>query len=387
MIIDELNIKKNLEEFSFPRLSGTIHERKAFDLAYHKILDLNLKPQVQEFEFSTFYSRSYPKIGFISGFLLLLLFFINVSLASIALIIVSPILLFLFIVMRTPENVKFYKKLKSANLFVRLKARKSPNKNKSNNPRKIIVFSCHLDSKGQKLSILARVRSMRAWFFSTLITIFIILLKELTPSNLNLIFIFLGSIPLSINLIATILIGMNTTKNSSYGAIDNASGIVCVLELLKYYSNENNRLENVDSWFVFTGCEETGTMGIRNLYKKLKVFDRNLLMLVNFDSVGRGVTIYDSIFKPEGYNEFYNNFLNNRVDLDIIQKSKKINFGTHSDGTYIKKKMYQGVEFGDLSIYKYMHSKEDTIDKVNTNNLKRLCELIIENVKIYYENK
>ena len=386
-MIDELSIKKNLEEFSFPRLSGTIHEKKAFHLAYNKILDLNVKPQVQEFEFSTFYSRSYPKIGFISGFLLVLLFFFNVTLATFTLIIISPILIFLVIVMRKPENVKFYKKLKSANLFVRLKASKSPNKNKSNNPKRNIVFSCHLDSKGQKLSILARVRSMRAWFFSALITFFIILLKELTPSNLNLIFIFLGIIPLSINLIATLLIGINTTKNSSHGAIDNASGIVCVLELLRYYSNENNRLENVDSWFVFTGCEETGTMGIRNLYKKLKVFDRNLFMLVNFDSVGKGITIFDSIFKPEGYHEFYNNFLNNRVGLEITQRSKKINFGTHSDGTFIKKKLYQGVEFGDLSVYKYMHSKEDTIDKVNTANLKNLCELIIENVKLYYENK
>ena len=386
-MIDELIIKKNLEEFSFPRLSGTIHEKKAFDLAFNKISDLGLKPQVQDFEFSTFYSRSYPKIGFISGFLLLLSFFINLNFGYFILIFIGPILVFLFIVMRNPENVKFYKKLKSANLFVRLKAHKSPIKNKSNKPNKIIVFSCHLDSKGQKLSILARVRSMRAWFFSTLITIFIILLKELTPSNLNLIFISLGSIPLSINLIGTLLIGINTTKNSSYGAIDNASGIICVLELLRYYSNENNRLENVDSWFVFTGCEETGTMGIRNLYKKLKVFDRNLFMLVNFDSVGRGITIFDSIYQPDGYNEFYNNFLNNGVGLDIIQKSKKINFGTHSDGTFIKKKMYQGVEFGDLSVYKYMHSKEDTIDKVNTANLKNLCELIIENVKLYYENK
>ena len=386
-MIDELIIKKNLEEFSFPRLSGTIHEKKAFNLAFNKILELGLKPQVQEFEFSTFYSRSYPKIGFISGFLLILSFYINMSIAYFALIIIVPILVSLVIIMRNPENVRFYKKLRSANLFVRLKAHKSSTKNKTINSKRTIVFSCHLDSKGQKLSILARVRSMRAYFFSALITIFIIILKELTSSNVKLILFILGSIPLSINLISTLLIGINTTKNSSYGALDNASGIACVFELLRYYSNEINRIENVDSWFVFTGCEETGTMGIRNLYKKLKVFDRNLLMLVNFDSVGKGITMYDSIFKPEGYNEFYNNFLNNRVGLDIIQKSKKINFGTHSDGTYIKKKMYQGVEFGDLSIYKFMHSKEDTIDKVNTNNLKRLCELIIENVKIYYENK
>jgi hypothetical protein len=386
-MIDELAIKKNLEEFSFPRLSGTIHEKRAFDLAYNKILDLGLKPQVQEFEFSTFYSRSYPKIGFISGFLLLLLFFINLTFASFVLIIISPILAFLFIVMRNPENVKFYKKLKSANLFVRLKAGKRSDKKVQNNPKRIIVFSCHLDSKGQKLSILARVRSMRTWFFSALLTICFILLKELAPPNLGIIIIILGGIPLSINIISTFLIGINTTKNSSPGAIDNASGIVCVLELLRHYTDENNRIENVESWFVFTGCEETGTMGIRNLYKRLKVFDRNLFMLVNFDSVGRGITIFDSIFKPEGYDEFYNSFLNNKIGLDIGQKSKKINFGTHSDGTYIKKKMYQGIEFGDLSIYKYMHSKEDTVDKVNTTNLKRLCELIIENVKLYYENK
>jgi hypothetical protein len=386
-MIDELAIKKNLEEFSFPRLSGTIHEKRAFDLAYNKILDLGLKPQVQEFEFSTFYSRSYPKIGFISGFIILLLFFINLTLASFVLIIISPILIILFIVMRNPENVKFYKKLESANLFVRLKAVKRSDNNKKKNPKRIIVFSCHLDSKGQKLSILARVRSMRAWFFSALITICFILLKELSSPNLSIIFIILGGIPLSINVISTLLIGINTTKNSSPGAIDNASGIVCVLELLRHYTDENNRLENVESWFVFTGCEETGTMGIRNLYKRLKVFDRNLFMLVNFDSVGSGITIFDSIFKPVGYDEFYNSFLNNKIGLEIGQKSKKINFGTHSDGTYIKKKMYQGIEFGDLSIYKYMHSKEDTIDKVNTTNLKRLCELLIENVKQYYENK
>ena len=385
-MIDELNIKKNLEEFSFPRLSGTIHEKKAFDLAYNKILELGLNPQKQEFEFSTFYSRTYPKIGFFSGFLLLISFYIDLNLGSLISILICPMLLLLFLIMRNPENVKFYKKMESASLFVRLKGRRSSSK-KIVYPKQQIIFSCHLDSKGQKLSILARVRSMRAWFFSAIIIIFIILLKYLIIPNFETIFTILGMIPLAINILATVLIMINATNNTSFGAIDNASGIICVLELMRYYSNENNRLENVDSWFVFTGCEETGTMGIRNLYKKFKAFDRNNLMLVNFDSIGRSIRIFDSIFKPEGYNEFYNDFLNNNMGLDIKEKSKKINFGTHSDGTYIKKKMYQGIEFGDLTVYQYMHSKEDTTDKVNTNNLKKLCELIIENLEKYYKNK
>ncbi|TFG23829.1 MAG: M28 family peptidase [Promethearchaeota archaeon] len=385
-MIDELNIKKNLELFSFPRLSGTKHEKKAFDLAYNKILELGLKPQKQEFEFSTFYSRTYPKIGFFLGFLLLITFYIDTNLGVLISILTCPILVLIFIIMRNPENVKFYKKLESANLFVKLKGRRSRFK-KINKSKEQIIFSCHLDSKGQKLSILARVRSMRAWFFSALIIIFIILLKYLILPNLATLFTILGIFPLTINIVAMVLILINTTNNSSLGAIDNASGIVCVLELMRYYANENSRLENVDSWFVFTGCEETGTMGIRNLYKKFKVFDRNNLMLVNFDSIGRGITLFDTIFKPEGYNEFYNDFLNNNIGLEITEKSKKINFGTHSDGTYIKKKMYQGIEFGDLNVYQYMHSKEDTIGKVNTNNLKKLCELIIENVEKYYKNK
>ncbi|MFX1599115.1 MAG: hypothetical protein ACFFB6_00805, partial [Promethearchaeota archaeon] len=67
-MIDEKNIKANLEVFTFPRLSGTIAEEKAFKLAVEKVERLNLNYLIQEFEFSTFYSRIYPKIIFSLGF-------------------------------------------------------------------------------------------------------------------------------------------------------------------------------------------------------------------------------------------------------------------------------------------------------------------------------
>ncbi len=385
-MIDEESIKQNLNHFAFPRLSGTIHEKKALDLAFKKVSDLGLKPNIQNFEFSTFYSRTYPKIAFLFGFLLLISFYIDLSVGIFISLIIGPILVFLVIIMRKPENVKFPRNFESANLFVKLKVRRKLSKKVSYNQRKRIVFSCHLDSKGQKLSILARIRSMRTWIISSVIIIGTLGFKYLVQPNFVIFFIIIGGILMILNFISTILILINTTNNSSLGAIDNATGITCVLELLKYYLLDDNRIDNIEYWFVFTGCEETGTMGIRNLYKKIKFFERDSLMLVNFDAIGGSITIFDSIFQPEGYREFYNSFLNNNIGLEIREESKRINFGTHSDGYYLKKKNFQGIEFGDMEAYQFLHSKEDTIDKVNTRNLKKLCEVIVENLRLHYKN-
>ena len=88
-MIDENRMKQNLKEFSFPRLSGTIHEKMAFQLAHDKIKELGLSPLIQKFEFSTFFSRIYPKIGFISGFFLLLLFYLNIVTPIFPIVIIS----------------------------------------------------------------------------------------------------------------------------------------------------------------------------------------------------------------------------------------------------------------------------------------------------------
>ena len=63
-MIDEKRIITNLEAFSFPRLSGTEGENKAFNLALEKIRDLEIEPEIQKFTFSTFFSRVYQKIVF-----------------------------------------------------------------------------------------------------------------------------------------------------------------------------------------------------------------------------------------------------------------------------------------------------------------------------------
>ena len=116
-MIDEKNIKENLKVFTFPRLSGTPAEERAFQLAIEKVERLDLNYLIQEFEFSTFYSRIYPKIAFSLGFLLIFILFLGIEslLIFVLSIILTSILLILFILMRHPEKYKLYKRLKSAN--------------------------------------------------------------------------------------------------------------------------------------------------------------------------------------------------------------------------------------------------------------------------------
>jgi Zn-dependent M28 family amino/carboxypeptidase len=193
--------------------------------------------------------------------------------------------------------------------------------------------------------------------------------------------LIIGSIPIIFNGFAMIILLLNSTNNNSLGTIDNASGIACVYELLMYYKEEKSRLNNFTTWFVFTGSEECGTMGIRNFHKVMKPFDKDSIIIINFDSIGKNVTIFNSWYKPEGYTDFYNSFIYNKIDLKVYENPKKITIGTHSDGYFLKKKMYQGIEFGDLGSYKFMHSTEDNFEKVDPNILESLCKVVIQNVK------
>jgi len=129
---------------------------------------------------------------------------------------------------------------------------------------------------------------------------------------------------------------------------------------------------------VFTGAEETGTMGIRNFYDIINHLEKDSVIIINFDSIGKMITIFNSWYKPNWYLDFYNMFFNHQK---IHENPKRITLGSHSDGYFFKKKFYPGIEFGDLSSYEFMHSKDDTIDKVDPKLLKDLCEVIIDNLK------
>ena len=146
-MIDENRIRKNLELFSFPRLSGTDGEKRALQLATQKVEELNLKPLTQDFVFSTFFGRTYPKIAFSLGFAVLFLFYLNFAsfIISLLVMIIFVILGLLIILTRKPESIRLPKKLYSSNLYVKLdlkpeRSNSEINKDSINDQEKSVLF-------------------------------------------------------------------------------------------------------------------------------------------------------------------------------------------------------------------------------------------------------
>jgi len=389
-MIDENRIRENLTTFSFPRLSGTEGEKKVLELAVKKVEDLNLKPLNQEFVFSTFFGRTYPKLVFSLGFIVIFLFYLNFAtfIIPLFLIIICVILGLLFILAIKPESIRLPKVLTSNNLYVKVGLKSMKNLSDISNKDKIahernFLFMCHLDSKGQRFSILYRIRIIRTWVFSGVVILGIVILKNIIFAPFSLLFYIIGIAPIAINLIVTILFLLNTTNNESNGAIDNASGITCVFELLSYFSNPESRLKHHNLWFVFTGVEECGTMGIRNFYQKIKHLNKEKTVIFNFDAIAKNTYLFPGKKMSNQISTIFSMFVKNNKGLEIKRNTKKIPFGSHTDGYYLKKKNFQGIGFGDLESYEHIHSVHDTVDKVDSSLIKRLCETIIDNLIVF----
>ncbi|MFX1456370.1 MAG: M28 family peptidase [Promethearchaeota archaeon] len=382
-MIDEKRISKNLEIFSFPRLSGTEFERNSCGLAKQRIENLNLIPNIQKFTFSVFYSRVFPKLVLILLSWLLLVLFLRFNFLFV--FINSSLILFLLIILigftRSPEKIKLGETYHSHNLFVKMPMRRNEihsQRDTSNefvgHERNILLFS-HLDSKGQSISIKARVLSYKAWIASFTMGILIIMINATFFNNtVLLLHLFVGIVIVS-NFVAAGIILFNTTNNNSKGAIDDASGISCIMELLHYYSAPENRPKSFNLWFVFTGAEESGTMGIRNFYNFIQDLDRKKTYIINFDSIANHAVLYDHGLINKNNYKSHQYILDNKVHLSV-KGARKFYIGTYSDGLFLYNRKFKGLGIGDRSSYSYLHSTDDDINKINITVLKKLCELI-----------
>ncbi|MGV9172452.1 MAG: M28 family metallopeptidase [Promethearchaeia archaeon] len=377
-IVNKNRIKKNLEAFSFPRLSGTKSEDKAFEILRNKLKKEGVTPSVQKFSFSTFYSRVYPKAAFVLIFWLIFVLFIRINafFTWINSIIVAALLIPLVIVTRKPEEIRFGKILNSQNHYICLNNSDNSFKKDKNH----IVFIAHLDSKGQRLSIKWRWLANLTWTLSLISMVTVLFLRDLIFQGsllLNIIgLVFLGS-----HFIATMAILFNTTNNKSRGAIDNGSGVVTLLELLSYFNQEKNLLEKNYIWFVFTGAEEAGTMGIRNFYKKMEDLNRKSILVYNIESIGKSLTLFIANQIQEELSEYFKIIKEHVEEKNFKYKIISRGFGTHTDGVFLLQNGFNVLELESPDIYKYMHSLEDTPDKVDIGLINALINMIIKSLE------
>ncbi|MFX1429288.1 MAG: M28 family peptidase [Promethearchaeota archaeon] len=370
-MIDENRILGNLKELSFPRLSGTKFEKRAFNLVKKKIENYGFSPSFQEFSFSIFFSRIYPKLALTLVSWLVLVLFLNLHIifSLVNLILILILISILIILARNPERIKLGRKYYSQNLYLKL----SPKSKDENSDHNILLFS-HLDSKGQTFSIKIRIEIYYVWVITFPLGLIITISNYFLLPNTYLLLHILGILVLGLNNMAILGLWLNRTNNISKGAIDNASGIACLLELLNYFSLEKNALKSYNLWFVFTGAEESGTMGVRNFYKYIKDFDRDKTFISNFDSFANKINIWDHGLLNNKYYKAYNYILENKDMMILEKKTRKFYIGLYSDGLFLYNKDFQGIGTGDRSVHSYVHSVHDDVDKINIKILKKICE-------------
>jgi len=378
--IDKNRIKDNLELISFPRLSGTESEKKVFKLIKEKIEELGLIPEVQTFKFSTFYSRVYPKITFPLLFwaFFTLLLGINSMFIILNLVLIFLIFLPFFIITRKPENIQIGKIFESQNLYVKLNA-DNMNKDDSDkvDKKSNILFIAHLDSKGQTITARTRALTMFLLAFSLISISIILVLRTAFSKELYFTFTYIGIIPLGSLFVGSLVFIFNRTNNKSKGVVDDASGVVCVLELLTYYADRKMKLKNSNLWFVFTGAEESGTMGIRFFSQVLENVNPNKAIVNNFESLGKSVNILASRSILSNNPNYYKHVVEISKNYGFRAIINPFTLGFHTDGIYLLRKKYNTFEFGSSEVGKYMHSKNDSLENVDSALMGKLCEFII----------
>ena len=107
-MIEENRILEILNELSFPRLSGTQFEHEAYNKVKKRIEKFGLSPKSQEFMFSTFYSRIYPRLTLtlLSWVLIILSINLNVIFNLVNLFLITVFLTIIIRLTRTPEKIK-----------------------------------------------------------------------------------------------------------------------------------------------------------------------------------------------------------------------------------------------------------------------------------------
>ena len=383
-----------VNKFAFPRLSGTDGEKRAVELVKSTFKDIGFKEDQlmsQAFNFSTFYSEVLIKIlAFLTIVIYSLLIFIKYLypfFTITAIIIVVIIFLSILGALKHPEYQGFWERhfgkiLSSTNIFFSLNAKSKTFENAGN-----IIISAHLDSKSQTFKTIWRVVFFTIWEIGMvalpiLYAFFLIDLYYHVIRSVILGIEFGIIFTTSLVLFSTFMILLNTTRNKSPGALDNASGMAIVFELSSFF--KNNQLNNYNLWFCQFSAEEIGTMGSRIFLDSFDdKFSKKNTYQINFDMISckdeKEVEYVKSygFLPPKISSELLDSYIHQAArEEEVPIKGFNGVSGAHTDSVPFHLRKFDSIDFATFNATKYAHSKEDTPDKVNKNVLYHACVLV-----------
>ncbi|MFX1277372.1 MAG: hypothetical protein ACFFAT_20315, partial [Promethearchaeota archaeon] len=85
------------------------------------------------------------------------------------------------------------------------------------------------------------------------------------------------------------------------------------------------------------------------------------------------VYLWDHGLLNNKYYKSFNYILENKEIMSLVKKTYRFYIGTYSDGLFLLNKKFRGLGNGDKSYYNFIHSENDTIDKIDINVIEKLC--------------
>ncbi len=277
-----------------PRGATTTNEYKAGEYVKQLFGNLGFKTQIQEFYSIPSFSHPYiiiyllALIGILASYfypLFLILTIFSYPLYVLEYLYMKPIVsrLIASIIKRRSRNI--------IGIY------------RSGSPKVRIIFSAHIDStkaaevfKPEKIK---RLRSLLSLSFYMFLFLFIYSIIYIVVATLNLIpnisifslelkyILYLIELLLSIPIIINLINLFEREFRHEYvpGANDNGSGIAVLLALAEIISE--NKPNNIEIYFVATGSEEVGMLGMHHFKKNFRPILNNAY-IINFDNPGKG---------------------------------------------------------------------------------------------------
>ena len=168
------------------------------------------------------------------------------------------------------------------------------------------------------------------------------------------------------------LFALDTVKAIHYGADDNASGTVGLLELAEYYSKHRKSLKRSLLFIAFSG-EEEGLFGSKDYTISPLLPLAKTQAMINMDMVGR---LKDSILIIEGMGSspYWKQLMDSLKHENFAMRYKPDGVGPSDHSSFYRKNI--PVLFYFTGLHKDYHKATDTKDKINYEGEVQVLDLV-----------
>ena len=356
---------------SFPRLAGSRGESQAASYLVDALQQVEAKPRVQSFTFSSVPERMTRYLPLVCALGLLTVSF-SVDQPSLPMVLLLCGLLGASLVLARWH--RWYGKLydigaqtESANIITEIPP--------AGELQRRIVFMAHYDSKSQFLPIAVRSICYAGLVLAAVLLLCWHVVGSWFPPPLWFKPTYLGDLAA----LCGAMLFFNRTGNASPGAADNAASVGILMELVRTF--EGAPLEHVHLTFLFTGAEEMGMAGAVRYMQQNSPIDEHA-QFINLDGVAADTAV--GIVRGAGSSV-------HTLNLELRQTAHQLGTevvsvpnwtGVGSDHLPIGAHGYGSVMLcsRSLPMALHIHSSRDTFDQVSLSMVERvgkLCEAIV----------